>query len=60
MLISGNEPDVILLTESIPKAQSLPIGYSQIAIPNYMLFTNFDPNSSDLGSSGIRGIIFCF
>ena len=26
MLIAGNEPDIILINETIPKAQSLPIG----------------------------------
>jgi len=31
--------------------------YSQFTIPNYMLFAKFYPNSSDLGSSGIQGII---
>ena len=26
MFIAGNEPDIIFINESIPKAQSLPIG----------------------------------
>ena len=56
MKIAGNEPDLILVTEIIPKAQSVPIGKAVISIPGYTLYTNFDPSQPDLGSSGRRGV----
>ena len=56
MLIAGNEPDIILINETIPKAQSLPIGRARLNLPNYTFVTNFDPDASNLGSSGILGI----
>jgi len=31
---------IIVLVETIPKAQKTPIGLSSLAIPNYILFTN--------------------
>ena len=57
MFISDNPPDVMLLTECIPKAQRLPIAPALLAVPGYKvkLFTNFDLNASNLGSSGMRG-----
>ena len=56
MFISDNPPDVMLFTECIPKAQRLPIAPALLAVPGYHLFTNFDLNATNLGSSGIRGI----
>ena len=57
LFISGNEPDIILLNEVIPKAQVMPFCPSLIAIPNYAVFSNFDPSIPNLGSAGKRGII---
>ena len=57
MFISGNEPDIILLNEVIPKAQVMPLSLSLITIPRYSLFSNFDPSTPNLGSAGKRGII---
>ena len=56
MAIAGREPDVIMITEAIPKAQVLPIGTAVLAVPGYTLFTSFDPDSANLGRSGMRGI----
>ena len=56
MAIAGNEPDIIMLTEVIPKAQRSPIASVLLSIPNYCLFTSFNPESENLGSSGERGI----
>ena len=56
MSIAGNEPDVICVTEVIPKAQTLPISPAQLAIPGYSQYTNFDHSSPCLGASGKRGI----
>ena len=56
MQISGNEPDVILINEVIPKAQQIPLTAARIAIPNYVNFNNFDPDKPNLGLLGKRGI----
>ena len=56
MLIAGEDPDVIMLTEVIPKAQCSPVSMALLSIPNYVLYTSFDPSLSDLGRSGARGI----
>ena len=67
-IVDNVKPDLILLTEVIPKAQILPIGLPSISIsgfllftnfnpiPGFLLFTNFDPNLSHLGKSGYRGL----
>ena len=49
-------PDFILLVETIPKVQKTPIGLPSLSIPNYSLFTNFNPDMSDLRCCGKRGI----
>ena len=56
MLICNREPDLIIITEAIPKAQRLPISPAQLFIAGYTLYTNFSPSSPNLGSSGTRGI----
>ena len=56
MIIAGNEPDIILITETIPKAQLLPLPEARIAIPGFTPHYNFTPSLPDLGSSGVRGI----
>ena len=56
-IVGDEKPDTILLTEVIPKAQTLPIAVPRISIPGFHLFTNFDPDLSDLGKSGCRGIV---
>ena len=56
MHIAGNEPDMILLTEVIPKAQVHPIPPAILSIPGFTLYSNFDPGQPNLGSGGKRGI----
>ena len=56
-IVEHSKPDIILLTEVIPKAQVLPIGLSRLTIPQYHLFSNFNPENSDLGKSGCRGMV---
>ena len=56
MLIAGNEPDLILLSEVIPKAQVIPISPATLSLPNYAMYLNFDPTNDNLGRSGCRGI----
>ena len=56
MAISDSKPDIIVLTEVIPKAQRHPIDLAIISIPEYILRVNFDPNRTGLGPSGKWGI----
>ena len=56
MKITGNEPDIIMITEMIPKFQTHPISPALLAVPGYSLHTNFDPSLSNLGSRGLRGV----
>ena len=49
LIIAGREPDIILITEVIPKAQVLPLAPVLLAIPGYTLFTNFSHDERDLG-----------
>ena len=55
MRIANDEPDIMLITEVIPKCQINPIAPSLINIDGYNCTSNFDPNTVDLGQSGIRG-----
>ena len=56
MAVADDEPDLILLTEFIPKAQVNPIQPALLAISGYNLYLNFDPGTNNLGSCGLRGI----
>ena len=56
MAIAGCEPDVIMVTEVVPKAQSLPLDNAVLTVSGYSLFTSFDPSTSNLGRSGVRGV----
>ena len=56
MALTDDEPDVLLLTEVIPKAQVDPISPALLSIPGYSLYLNFDPSAPRLGASGIRGV----
>ena len=57
VMISVDKPHIIILTEVIPKAQINPIPLSQLAIPGYNFYVNFDYN---VGKLGQRGIIVYF
>ena len=50
--IAGNEPDVIMITEVIPKHL---IPSSLLHINDYTQYLNFDMESETLGTPGIRG-----
>ena len=56
MEIAGSEPDVILISEVIPKAQVLPLSLSLFYIRGYKAYFNFDPSCHHLGLKGIRGV----
>ena len=56
MQIARNEPDIIMVTEVIPKAQTMPLSPALLAIPTYRLYTNFNFTQTRLGESGCRGV----
>ena len=56
MLIASNEPDIMMFTEVIPKAQKKPILESQVKLTGYDIYTNFNYDDENLGTSGIRGV----
>ena len=56
-MICDRKPDLMLFTEVIPKAQQNPIHETQIKIEGYQHFPNFNFTDSNLGASGIRGVI---
>jgi len=56
MQIADSPPDIILITEVIPKAQTNPIDEARLNIPGFNMFLNFDPSLHNLGSSNCRGI----
>ena len=57
MDITSREPDIIVITEVIPKAQEQPITRARLKLNGYHEIVNFDPDSFNLGRSGKRGII---
>ena len=57
MFIANDSPDVILITEVIPKKQVNPITQALLNIDGYNCVLNFDPNDQNIGASGIRGVI---
>ena len=54
--IVDDEPDIIMITEMIPKAQINPILMPLLDIPGYYMYANFDNEEVRLGASGIRGV----
>ena len=56
MLIADREPDVMLFTEVIPKAQRYPILETQLKLKGYDIYTKFNYTCDNLGASGIRGV----
>ena len=55
-IIANNEPDVIMVTEVIPKCQANPIAPALLHINGYEPHFNFDLSVEKLGGSGIRGV----
>ena len=56
MFIAGNEPDLILISEILPKAHNAFVSKPQLALPGFSVFFNFDPDDQSSYSSGIRGV----
>ena len=55
--IAADEPDVMMITEVIPKAQKNPIFEIQLDIEGYELYKKFTNDDLDFGASGIRGVV---
>ena len=53
MFIAADEPDVMMITEVIPKAQKNPILEIQLSIEGYEVYKNFNNIDLDLGSYGM-------
>ena len=56
MIISSDKPDLIFLSEVIPKSQRLAIHPALLSLQGYTLFLNFNTSLPDLGRRGKRGI----
>ena len=55
--ITGNPtPDIIVITEMLPKAPNVIISLSLFALSGYSLFANFDPDNYDPAASDTRGV----
>lgn len=56
--VSIESPDIVVLVESIPKAQRKPLSVANFSIgQEFQMYLNFDPTIVNLGSSGKRGVI---
>ena len=56
-MIADNVPDIIMITEVIPKAQKHPIQEPLLNLPGFEKFTNFKFTEDNLGASGKRGVV---
>ena len=56
MQIADTPPDIILISEVIPKTQTNLIDEARLNIPGFNVFLNFDPTFHNLGSSNCHGI----
>ena len=59
-MIANDQPDIILLTEVIPKGQKNPIATSLLELDGYSYHANFNPDDENLGLLGIRGVMIYF
>ena len=56
MFIQKDEPDILLITEVIPKSQVNPITDALLKVDGYEYYLNLNCNDSNLGTAGIRGV----
>ena len=56
MMIAHDEPDLILITEVLPKNQINPITSASLHIEGYTPCFNFNPEDGNLGAVGYRGV----
>ena len=55
LLITGNEPDLIIVTEVLPKVMKYGIRPACLSLTGYKMYLSFDPLTPELGS-GKRGL----
>ena len=55
MFLQGNNPDIIMITEMIPKQQKNKIPLAMLHGEGYEMYFNFNPEEENLGTTGIRG-----
>ena len=55
MCIAGNEPDIILISEVLPKSYCNNISSSRLSLNGYNMFFNFDPDGGQ-PTTNIHGI----
>ena len=56
VMIADDEPDIMLITEVIPKNQTNPITLALLNIDDYVSYFNFNPEDENLGTVGYRGV----
>ena len=56
LAIAGNEPDIILITEILPKAHCNTLTSAGLFLNGYTSIYNFDPNVDITTSPSIRGV----
>jgi len=49
-------PDIIMITEMLPKSSNTVINSSLLVLPGYSLYLNFDPDNYSPLLSNIRGV----
>ena len=56
-MIAADVPDIMIITEVIPKAQKHPIQEPLLNLTGFEKFTNFKFTEDNLGASGKRGVV---
>jgi len=56
LAIAGNEPDIILITEILPKACCNTLTFAHLFLNGYTPIYKFDPNVDVTTSPSIRGV----
>ena len=56
MHIASDEPDILLITEVIPKAQVFPIDPALLALTGYRMYASFKPDPGETGSQWPREV----
>ena len=56
IFIAGDAPDIIMITEVIPKTQINSIETHLLQLENYDVYVNFDESATNIEASGIRGV----
>ena len=54
LTVAGNEPDIILITEILPKAHCNTLTSSRLSLNGYSFVLNFDPDGTP--PSSVRGV----